>query len=511
MEVAMGRTAGLWQTEMRWAWRNLRARGWRAGIAAVLLAIALAANALLFAVADSVVFHRVPYRDVDRLVEIQRRDPRTGRAGDSLLSAALLDEWRKQTDLFSAVHAALTKTLFLSGGGGEPAPVAVADNTPGLVEMLGARPRWGRSFVEGDDRQLDLQPVLIAESLARQRFRDPASAVGQRLETTGDPLIVVGVMGDDFRFPSGSIRIWRALDPRGPLTRNFAGVFSIARIAPGVSLEMLGRMMDQRSPTIGDAAAWRGPYAAQPGPLRGTLVAAEQRRLFLLLMGAALCLLLTACANVASLELASAVQRARTSAVQLALGASRASLVRTALMEGAVLVGAATVAATALTRIGVTVLVDYLPIRIANGSANPIDVDERALAFMAATAAVAWLLSSLPIVLHASTSNLIDLLKLEGPAVASSRRSGFVRQTLTVEPYRRIDVRSKPGTLAHAMSEFHGSFVFDEQPDGTTRIFHREEIVFHPALAWLMESLLGDWLARDTPEEVARMKVMLEP
>jgi hypothetical protein len=86
-----------------------------------------------------------------------------------------------------------------------------------------------------------------------------------------------------------------------------------------------------------------------------------------------------------------------------------------------------------------------------------------------------------------------------------------VRQTVTVEPYRRIDVRSKPGTLAHAMSEFHGSFVFDEQPDGTTRIFHREEIVFHPALAWLMESLLGDWLARDTPEEVARMKVMLEP
>lgn len=33
-----------------------------------------------------------------------------------------------------------------------------------------------------------------------------------------------------------------------------------------------------------------------------------------------------------------------------------------------------------------------------------------------------------------------------------------VRQTIDVEPYRRIDVRSKPGTLAHVMSRFHGLF-----------------------------------------------------
>jgi predicted permease len=419
------------RTELHWAWRNLRARGRRAGIAAALLATALAANALLFAVADSVVFHRVPYRDVDRLVEIQRRDPRTGRAGDSLLSPALLDEWRKQTDLFRAVHASLTKNLFLVSHG-EPELVPVADITPGLIEMLGARPRWGRSFVDDDSRQLDVQSVLVAESLARRRFGDPASAVGQRLETTGEPLIVVGVMRDDFRFPVGSIRIWRALDPRGPLTRNFAGVFSIARIAPGVSLEMLARMMEQRSDAIGSAAGARAPYVAQPGPLRGTMVLAEQRRLFLLLTGAAICLLLIACANVASLELASAVQRARTYAVQLALGASRASLARTGLIEGAALVGAATIAATLLTWIGVTALVSYLPVRLANASANPIDVDERALFFMAAAAAATWLMSSMPVVLYASRANVVELLKLEGHAVASSRRSGLVRRTLTV-------------------------------------------------------------------------------
>ena len=63
--------------------------------------------------------------------------------------------------------------------------------------------------------------------------------------------------------------------------------------------------------------------------------------MLLVLVGAALCLLLIACANVASLELANAVGRARTYAIQLAIGASRASLARTALAEGACLVGAA--------------------------------------------------------------------------------------------------------------------------------------------------------------------------
>lgn len=85
-----------------------------------------------------------------------------------------------------------------------------------------------------------------------------------------------------------------------------------------------------------------------------------------------------------------------------------------------------------------------------------------------------------------------------------------VRQTATLEPYRRIDVRSQPGTVAHAVSRFHGSFTFEELGDGTTRVFHREEICFHPAVAWLFEPFLRDWLAQDTPQEVERMKQLLE-
>ncbi len=85
-----------------------------------------------------------------------------------------------------------------------------------------------------------------------------------------------------------------------------------------------------------------------------------------------------------------------------------------------------------------------------------------------------------------------------------------VRQLITVEPYRRIDVRSKPGTFAHAASAFHGSFTFEELGDGTTRVHHREELEFARPLAWLVEPLLRAWLEGDTPEEVVRLKTLLE-
>jgi hypothetical protein len=85
-----------------------------------------------------------------------------------------------------------------------------------------------------------------------------------------------------------------------------------------------------------------------------------------------------------------------------------------------------------------------------------------------------------------------------------------VRQVITVQPYRRIDVRSKPGTFAHFASRFHGMFTFEEVGGGQTRVFHREELVFRPPLNWLFEPLLRDWLQKDTPQEIERLKVLLE-
>jgi predicted permease len=426
----MSRSSERWRLEVRWAWRNVRARGWRAGLAVSLLAIALAANTIVFSISDSLVFRRVAYPEAHRLIGFQTRDARTGRVSAGFASPAVLDEWRKQTDLFAGVHGHLYKVIFLSGAG-EPELVQASDVTVGLIELLGVGPRWGRSLVEGDDRRTDLQAVLIAESLARERFGNPERAIGQTLETTAEPLNVVGVMPESFRYPAGTQRIWRVFHPRGPLAQNY-GITLIARIAPGVSLDQLARMMEQRSADILAAAGARAGMVAVPAQLPGAQSPAERRRMLFVLIGAALSLLLLACANAASLELAGALGRARTCAIQLAVGASRGSLARTALIEGIWLTGAAAVAATLLAYWGIKSLVRLLPPNLIAGSVNPIDLDERALVFMSGLGAMTWILSSAPVVVFAWRANLLDLLKLEGNSVAASRAGALVRRALTV-------------------------------------------------------------------------------
>ena len=417
--------------EWHWALRNLRARGWRAVLAVALLAVALGANAVLFAVADSLVFRRVPYPGADRLVEIQVRGPRSGPGGSPFLTPALLDEWRKQNDLFTGVEGYLTKTLFLTGGA-RPESIGVSDVTVGLFELLGVRPRWGRPFAPGDEQQIAEQPVLMAETLALERFGNPAAAVGQRIATSGENLIVIGVMPATFRFPEGTQRIWRALDPRGPLARGFAGVSSIARVRPDASATVVAQLMEARSDAIAEAAGARRPYAAMPGPLRATLAASAHRGVFLVLLGASACLLLMACANIASLELATAVRRARLYAIQLAIGATRSSLARVTVLEGLILVAASAAAATVMAHWATAIVAQELPVRMANSGANPIDVDLRVIAFMSLAAVVATLLSSAPIVVFASRAKPLDLLKQEGLGAAGSGRGAFFRQVLTV-------------------------------------------------------------------------------
>ena len=215
--------------EIRWAWRNIMARRWRAALTIGLLALALAATTIVFSAADSLVFRRVAYPSADRIVTFETRDASTGRPAGGFASAPVLDEWRTQRDLFSGVHGFLYKTIFLIGSG-EPELVRAADVTPGLIDMLGVRPRWGRTPTESDAQQPDVHAVLISEETARTRFGDPAQAVNQLIETTAEPLRVVGVMPTSFRFPDGTQRIWRAFDPRGPLARN-VGISLIAPIA----------------------------------------------------------------------------------------------------------------------------------------------------------------------------------------------------------------------------------------------------------------------------------------
>src|SRR5690242_10458148 len=101
--------------DVRAAWRNVRGRQWRAALAVGLLALAVAVNTVVFSTADSFVFHRLPYPNADRLVQIRNRNPLFGNRGSEFLTAPVLAAWQRQTDVLFSVQGYLTKTLFLLG------------------------------------------------------------------------------------------------------------------------------------------------------------------------------------------------------------------------------------------------------------------------------------------------------------------------------------------------------------------------------------------------------------
>jgi predicted permease len=375
------------------------------------------------------VFHRVPYATPDRLVEI-RGGPRGGRAGDNVVTAVLLDEWRKQTTLFAGVHGYLMKSLFVVGDDGAEL-VRTVDVTVGLLEMLGASARWGRLLAPGDEHRLSLQPVVIADDLARERFGDPARAIGQRVETTAQPLLVVGVMRADFRFPTGTQRIWRALDPQGELARGFVGVATVARLADGVPRPAASAAVEQRAAAVGQAAG-HAAYVAQLGPLRMAQAGEQQQSMFMLLLAAAVCMVLIACANVASLELTDAIHRARSYAVLLALGATRAAIARIAVFECGWVIAVAAAIAAPLTIAGGSALPEYLPERFTGGVVNRIDLDTRAVLFMLAVVGATWFVTAVPLALAVRSARVIDLLQIEGLTAAGSRPGARTRQALTI-------------------------------------------------------------------------------
>jgi predicted permease len=162
----------------------------------------------------------------------------------------------------------------------------------------------------------------------------------------------------------------------------------------------------------------------------GAFTSFNAPRLFTMLTGVAICLASIVWLNVAGLSLASALERARIHALQTALGASRATLVRTALLENAIPLALGALGGMALAVWGTSALAAALPRALGAMLTNPIDMDARAMMFMAIVTGVGAIVTSLPAVWWASRPGLADRLRRETATMTISRRQMSSRYLL---------------------------------------------------------------------------------
>ena len=424
--------------ELRWAWRGVRARGWRAAFVVALFAGVLAANTVVFSAADAFVFRTVPYPDPDGLVVITQTRGSIGTT--DYLPREVLAEWRKHSDLFAGVHAHAGGASAYLAVNGVTEAVRAAAVTPGMFELLGVVPTWGRPFVEADAAPGSDPVVIIRTLLARRLFGSAEAAIGRPLPEGNAPPTIVGVMPESFRFPTSEEAIWRPLRlAPDPAARYPSNLRNLARLAPGVDFDAAAAAVDARSPVVGGV---QPPWPTASEIRRGQMEAmrltslGDARRnagaalIFAMLAGAAVALLLIACANVASLELAAASRQARGQAVQAALGASRGSLARIAGLEAGLLLAISAVLAAPLAIWGTSILADNLSVEMRTALTNPLDLDLRAIGVMLAVAGAALLVTSFPGLRRLARLSILDGLRDDTRVMPVTRSAARTRQLL---------------------------------------------------------------------------------
>lgn len=414
--------------EIRFAWRAVRGRGWQAVLALVLLGTALAANTIVFSAADAFVFRRTPYPSAERLVAMGAADRAYRR--ETTIYTPTVSEWRRQQDVFSAVHGAFPSSDIYISSDQVTEPIPAIRVTPGLLEMLGARPRWGRLLHAGDADIGALRVAVVGEDVAVKLFGDARSAIGRRI-TDDTEIEIVGVVAAAFRYPTARQRIWLPLSVGTPNSVTPVNMRNIALLAPGVSYEQAAFAVGQRGDAMYRASTRLRPQALALHRFTDLQGETGYRGILLMLTAAAACLLLIACANVASLELAAGFARSRSMAVHAALGASGQQLLRMRLFETAMLVAASAAVAALLAEGGVQLVAASLPRTMTDQLPNAIDIDGRAAMFMLAAAACAWAVTLAPTIWRASRADLIELLRSDAWPQAA-RRSGWPRHALVV-------------------------------------------------------------------------------
>ena len=339
--------------DIRYAFRGLvRTPGFTA-IAVVTMAIGTGANATVFSFVDALLVR--PARGVEdpsRLVAIYTSDFSSGPYATTSYPDYL--SIKEDARVFSAVSASRPVSGFAVLGD-RVERLRVAAVTPEYFEVIGLRAALGRTWRPEDGAPAAPAVALISDQLWSRVFNADPSALGSTLVLNDVAHTVVGIMppGFDGLDLGAGTEMWTVLRPTPAMqqSRGNRGLAVIGRLAPGASLEQartqLASIADRLARAYPETNLGTLEAPGRPRPITALIhrrmpprFRSEIGTAGTVMMGAALLVLLTACANVSNLLLTRATTRHREIAVRLALGASRARVVRQLLVE-TLLLGAA--------------------------------------------------------------------------------------------------------------------------------------------------------------------------
>ena len=372
---AVAAHADLLRLDLRYTLRSVRRSPAFALAVVLVVALGVGANTAAFSVAEYVLVRPLPFPGSDRLVRVWQRNPGYARME---LSPANYRDWTSRSRSFEQIGAYSTLELNLVGGG-DPRRVEVGWVTSEVLDVLGVEAVLGRTFTP-DDAAAGGRAVL-SHGMWESRFGGRTDVLGETLRLDGQPYVVTGVMPRGFHFPDRSVELWTTLSFTEEYyeDRNNNFLYTIARLSPGVSLDQAAAELDAIAAEVErlHPVENRDVRAAVVG-LRDDL-SQRARLLLIALCGAALCILLLACANLSNLLMARAVGRQHELAVRAALGAGRDRLVRQLATESVTLTMAGAAAGLLLAVAAMPLLGRLVPASLPTSGGPSLDLRMLAL------------------------------------------------------------------------------------------------------------------------------------
>ena len=424
------RTIGL---ETRHAIRAMLKRPATTAIVVLTLALCLGANAAIFAIVDSLVIRPFHFPNTDRVAFVVQTLPDGTDNRNETASPANFLDWRRQATTIERLSAFAYWDVNLVGHD-EPERVQGFRVSAGFFDVLGVQPVSGRAFAPAEETFGAHRAVVLGHGLWQRRFGGDPAIIGRTISLNGEQYDVIGIAPAGFDFPMGS-QLWvpLAFDATAAAQRGRRFLTVIGTLAPGRTLEdaqaemaTIAHRLEQQHPDTNRGRGarvytlTRGMMDQGLGPILSMWQASA---LFVLLIG---------CANIANLLLARAAERERELAVRLAIGASRARVIRQLLIES-IMLGLLSVPGALLAAfVGLKVLVAYMPARIVRfvPGWHSIDIDARLVLVTVILAFGTAIVFGLLPAFHSSRPRISEALKSSGRSVTAGRQR--LRRTLVI-------------------------------------------------------------------------------